>query len=100
MRHSVLAMALLASAMSAATASGEATGQEEKVFRVCADPNNMPFSDRKGEGFENKIALLIAHDLGETPRFVFQRQTDNFVDRGLKAHLCDAVMGVPAGLDE
>lgn len=101
MRHSVLAVALLASAMSAATASsGEAAGQEAKVFRVCADPNNMPFSDRKGEGFENKIALLIARDLGETPRFVFQRQTDNFLDRGLKAHLCDAVMGVPAGLDE
>jgi len=101
MRHSILALALLAATMSPITASSsEAIGHEAKMFRVCADPNNMPFSDQKGEGFENKIAVLIAHDLGETPSFIFQRQTDNFLDRGLKAHLCDAVMGVPAALDD
>jgi len=99
MRHSILVLTLLAAAMSAATASSS-EGQKAKMFRVCADPNNMPFSDQKGEGFENKIAVLIARDLGETPSFIFQRQTDNFLDRGLKAHLCDAVMGVPAGLDD
>ena len=90
MRHSILALILLTLASPASA----------KDFRVCADPNNMPFSNQKGEGFENKLALLVAHDLGETARFVFQRQTDNFLDRGLKADLCDAVMGVPGGLDE
>jgi mxaJ protein len=100
MRHSILASALLAFTTLAATASTSDASQKAKVFGVCADPNNMPFSNQKGEGFENKIAFLLARDLGETPRFVFQRQTDNFLDRGLKAHLCDAVIGVPAGLDE
>ena len=38
----------------------------EKLFRVCADPNNLPFSNQAGEGFENKLAKLIAADLGET----------------------------------
>lgn len=79
------------------------TGQNaagKGVFKVCADPNNMPYSDAKGEGFENKLARLVARDLGEKPVFVFQRQTENFLDRGLKAHLCDAVMGVPVLLHD
>jgi quinoprotein dehydrogenase-associated probable ABC transporter substrate-binding protein len=92
MRRSALALAFL-------TLAGTAAQANPVGLRVCADPNNMPFSDAKGEGFENKLAILLARDLGEKTSFVFQRQTDNFLDRGLNAHLCDAVMGVPAGLD-
>lgn len=101
MRHSLWALALLILIRPAMASSSEAADQTKPAeFRVCADPNNLPFSDRQGKGFENKLAVLVARDLGESPRFVFQRQTDNFLNRGLNAHLCDAVMGVPAGMDE
>ena len=90
MRRSVPALALLLIARPALSAE----------LRVCTDPNNMPFSNRNGEGFENKLALMIARDLGEKAIFVFQRQSDGFLERGLEAHLCDAVMGVPAALDD
>lgn len=91
MRNKFAAMLLFACAGTPAAAAD---------LRVCADPNNLPFSNRAGEGFENKIAVLLAHDLNRKPVFLFQRQTANFLDRGLKAHLCDVVMGVPAGLDD
>jgi quinoprotein dehydrogenase-associated probable ABC transporter substrate-binding protein len=95
MRHNMLVLALVLFTSTAAIAQHKPEG-----FRVCADPNNLPFSNAKGEGFENKLAVLLAHDLGERLSFVFQRQTDNFLNRGLNAHLCDAVMGLPVGLDE
>ena len=50
--------------------AGQALGQQpatdaaERVLRVCADPNNLPFSNRAGAGFENKIAELLARELG------------------------------------
>jgi quinoprotein dehydrogenase-associated probable ABC transporter substrate-binding protein len=91
MRNRFAALLLFACVSTPATAAD---------LRVCADPNNLPYSNRASEGFENRIAGLLAHDLGQKPVFLFQRQTDNFLDRGLNAHLCDVVMGVPAGLDD
>ncbi|HEX3945189.1 MAG TPA: quinoprotein dehydrogenase-associated putative ABC transporter substrate-binding protein [Rhizomicrobium sp.] len=70
------------------------------TFRVCSEPNNLPFSNRAGEGFENKIADLVAHDLGEKLEYAFALQTDKFVKRTLDAHKCDVMMGVPAGMNE
>jgi mxaJ protein len=70
------------------------------VLRVCSDPNNLPFSNRAGQGFENKIAELFAHDLGDTVAYTFAAQHETFVKRTLDAHKCDVVMGEPVGLDE
>jgi len=65
-------------------------------FRVCADPNNLPFSNDKGEGFENKLAELIAKDLGKRVSYTWWAQRRGFVRNTLKAGHCDVIMGVPA----
>lgn len=68
------------------------------ALRVCSDPNNLPFSNRALEGFENKIAVLLAHDLGLTLEYTFAKQQKTFAERTLNAHRCDLIMGVPLGL--
>jgi quinoprotein dehydrogenase-associated probable ABC transporter substrate-binding protein len=70
---------------------------EVAPLRVCADPNNLPFSNDRREGFENRIAELLAHDLGTTVQFSWRPQMRGFVRKGLKAGECDVYMGVPAG---
>jgi quinoprotein dehydrogenase-associated probable ABC transporter substrate-binding protein len=69
------------------------------VFRVCADPNDMPFSDQKGNGFENKLAELIASKLGEPVTYTYFPQVIGFVRNTLNAYRCDVVMGVAQGYD-
>ena len=69
------------------------------VLRVCADPNNLPFSNQRGEGFENKIAELLAHDLGERVEYTWWAQRRGFFRNTLKAGMCDVVMGVPSGFE-
>jgi quinoprotein dehydrogenase-associated probable ABC transporter substrate-binding protein len=69
------------------------------VLRVCADPNNMPFSNEKGEGFENKIAELFARTLSKKLSYTWYPQATGFVRNTLNAHRCDVVMGVPQGGD-
>lgn len=67
-------------------------------FRVCADPHNLPFSNDKLQGFENKIAELIAKDLNEPVGYTWFPQTVGFVRNTLLANRCDVVMGtVSAG---
>src|SRR6185369_14173308 len=66
----------------------------EGVLRVCADPNNLPFSNQRGEGFENKIAELLAHDLGERVEYTWWAQRRGFFRNTLKAGVCDVVIGV------
>ncbi len=70
-----------------------------RELRVCADPNNLPFSNRSGGGFENRIAKLVARDLGATLRYTWWPQRRGFVRRTLNARECDVVIGVPAGYD-
>jgi quinoprotein dehydrogenase-associated probable ABC transporter substrate-binding protein len=78
-------------------------GQEKKQFRVCADPENLPFSNRRLEGFENKIAGLIAKELGASPSYVWWGQRRGFIRNTMNASLkearCDVVIGVPQGYD-
>ena len=69
------------------------------VLRVCADPNNLPFSNQRLEGFENKIADLLAQDLGERVEYTWWAQRRGFFRNTLKAGACDVVMGVPAGFE-
>jgi mxaJ protein len=65
-------------------------------LRVCADPNNMPFSNQKGEGFENRIAALVARDLGRPLAYLWSPQRRGFIRNTLNAGRCDIVIGVPA----
>jgi quinoprotein dehydrogenase-associated probable ABC transporter substrate-binding protein len=72
---------------------------DPKVLRVCADPNNMPFSSAKGEGFENKLAELLANKLGKGLSYSWYPQATGFVRNTLAAHKCDLIMGIPQGDD-
>lgn len=69
------------------------------VLRVCSDPNNLPFSNRAGQGFENRIADLVAHDLGDTVAYTYAVQNDHFVAHTLKAGKCDVMMGAAPGME-
>ena len=69
---------------------------DHKEFRVCADPNNLPFSNQKQEGFENKIAELLAHEFSSQVAYTWWPQRRGFIRSTLNAGVCDVVMGVPA----
>ncbi|WP_448190840.1 substrate-binding domain-containing protein [Azospirillum sp. sgz301742] len=68
-------------------------------LRVCADPNNLPFSNDRGEGFENRIVELLAADLHVPVRYTWWAQRRGFVRNTLKAGLCDVLAGVPSGFE-
>jgi mxaJ protein len=91
------ALALLAAVGAAACARAEATPARE--LKVCADPNNLPFSNAKGEGFENRIAELVARELGARVRYTWWAQRRGFFRSTLKAGTCDVVIGMPATLE-
>ena len=81
----------------AATQGREA--QSSSTLRVCADPNNLPFSSRSGDGFENRIADLIAAELQRPVQYYWWPQTMGFLRNTLQARQCDLVMGVASGSD-
>jgi quinoprotein dehydrogenase-associated probable ABC transporter substrate-binding protein len=70
---------------------------DPKALRVCADPSNLPFSNEKGEGFENKIAALLAAKLDKNLAYVWYPQATGFVRNTLGAHRCDLIPGFPQG---
>jgi quinoprotein dehydrogenase-associated probable ABC transporter substrate-binding protein len=72
---------------------------DPKVLRVCADPRNLPFSNDKGEGFENKLAELFAQKLQKKLDYTYFPQATGFVRMTLAAHRCDLIMGIPQGDD-
>jgi quinoprotein dehydrogenase-associated probable ABC transporter substrate-binding protein len=72
---------------------------DPKVLRVCADPHNLPFSNDKGEGFENKLAELFAEKLNKKLDYMYFPQATGFVRMTLGAHRCDVIMGFPQGDD-
>ena len=72
---------------------------DPKVLRVCADPRNLPFSNEKGEGFENKLAELFAAKLQKKLDYMYFPQATGFVRMTLGAHRCDVIMGFPQGDD-
>jgi len=63
---------------------------------VCADPNNLPFSNQAGEGFENRLAELVAKDLRAELQYTWWAERKSFLRNSLNANICDAVMGVPS----
>jgi quinoprotein dehydrogenase-associated probable ABC transporter substrate-binding protein len=82
-----------------AAAAAQQITRPPGVLRICADPNNLPFSNQRGEGFENKIAALLAQDLGERVEYTWWAQRRGFFRNTLKAGACDLVMGVPSGFE-
>ncbi len=89
---------LAACRRSASSRPVEVEGSQPRsaVLRVCADPNNRPFSDARGEGFQNWLAAMLARDRGETLAYDGHAQRRGFVRDTLNAGRCDLIMGVPA----
>lgn len=95
-------VALTIGAQAAAQAPGLGSSAElvdPKVFRVCADPRNLPFSDEAGAGFENKLAEMFAQKLGEPTSYTYYPQVIGFVRNTLNALRCDVIMGDAVGDD-
>ena len=74
-------------------------GAEPKILRVCADPDNLPFSNDKLEGFENKIAELVTQDLGAQLSYTWWPHQRGLVRRTLNQDQCDVLIGIPKGYD-
>ena len=75
------------------------TGASARELRVCADPNNLPFSNERGEGFENKIAELIAQELDARVSYTWWAERRGFIRNTLDAGSCDLVPGTTNGIE-
>ncbi len=75
------------------------SAQATTVLRVCADPNNLPFSNDAGQGFENKLAELVAAKLGSPLAYTWWSERKSFVKNSLQAGKCDVLLGIPSTLD-
>ena len=101
-----LAAATLAAFGMSAAAAQTPDAPERTALKVCQDPNNLPFSNSSGEGFEDKIAQVFGHDLGLPVSYYGFPNRMNFIRNTLRFKLptddypCDIVMGVPAGFDQ
>lgn len=77
----------------------DAAPAELPPLRFCADPNNLPFSDYGGHGFENRLASLVAGDLHRKVAWWWHPQRRGFVRKGLKEGRCDVILGVPSSFE-
>lgn len=83
----------------AATARAGLLPPSPAVLRVCADPNNLPFSNDRGEGFENALAELVARELGRSVEYAWHPQRRGFVRETLSAGACDVMMSAPTSFE-
>lgn len=97
-RFLVAGVAVLALGTGAAQA-GPPELLERGALRVCADSNNLPFSNQAGEGLENKIAEMMAEELGLPLQYVWAPQIMGFVRNTLELRVCDVIIGVAAGYE-
>jgi mxaJ protein len=96
--HGVLSLLLVPLLIgTAAVAAGLPRGPAA-ALRVCADPNNLPFSNRRLEGMENRLADLIGREMNVAVRYVWWAQRRGFFRNTLDAQRCDVVLGVPSNL--
>lgn len=93
---SVSSRLLSALALAAGVLPGLAAAE---ALRVCADPNNLPFSNAKGQGFENAIAELLADDFDMEVAYTWWPQRRGFARQTLNAGRCDLIVGAPAGYE-
>ena len=103
-RAGLFALATMGTMMLSGVAWAQAPGLgasvelvDPKVLRVCADPRNLPFSDKQGRGFENKLAEMIGKEIGKPVAYTYFPQVIGFVRNTLNAFRCDVVMGVVHG---
>jgi mxaJ protein len=75
------------------------TPQPRQHLRVCADPNNLPFSNHEMEGFENKLAAMVAREMNVDVQYTWWAQRRGFIRNTLKANECDLVIGVPSSFE-
>ena len=80
-------------------ASVGAVFAQSPTLRVCGDPDNLPFSNDRLEGFENRIAAVVAAELGATPVYAWWPHQRGLVRNTIDAGTCDVIFGVPEGLD-
>jgi mxaJ protein len=73
-----------------------AAATSSRVLRVCSDPNNLPFSNRQQQGFENRLARLVGRELGARVQYTWWPERRGFIRNTLDAGACDLVMGVPS----
>jgi mxaJ protein len=81
----------------ACTGPGEAAAQRR--LRVCADPNNLPFSNRRLEGFENRLAEILGREMGARVEYTWWAQRRGFIRNTLRAGACDVVLGIPSSFE-
>jgi len=81
-------------------AAGAACADAPRELRVCADPDNLPYSQRDESGFENRIARLVADDMGAKLSYFWQEQRRGFVRKTMGAGQCDLFVGIPADFDK
>lgn len=92
-------------ALAAIAVSGGAASAERTAFKVCADPHYLPWSNEREEGYENRIASLLAEALGLPVEYTWFPQRMGFIRNTLRArgddgeYKCDVVMGLPAGYE-
>jgi mxaJ protein len=95
MTRTIASLAVIAT-LAVVAACGHGSG---RVLRVCADPNNLPFSDSSGAGFENRLATLVADEMDAKVAYTWWAQRRGFIRNTLNARTCDVVMGVPTSFE-
>jgi mxaJ protein len=76
-----------------------AAPSKPSILRVCSDPNNLPFSNERQEGFENELASMLAREMGARLEYTWWAQRRGFFRNTLNAGRCDVVMGVPTSFE-
>ena len=90
---------LAAPALPAQAQSAAAALAQSPTLRVCGDPDNLPYSNERLEGFENRIAAVVADEIGATPVYAWWPHQRGLVRNTIDAGTCDVIFGVPEGLD-
>ncbi|WP_423911010.1 quinoprotein dehydrogenase-associated putative ABC transporter substrate-binding protein [Candidatus Spongiihabitans sp.] len=90
----VLTQGMITSISDAEESTAGREALSTRTLRVCADPNNLPYSNDKGEGFENKIAELLSAELGLPIQYTWFPQSFGFIRKTLKLRRCDLVIGI------
>jgi mxaJ protein len=97
-RRTLVAVTVLGIAVAAVGAS-LARAAMKPALRVCADPNNLPYSNKDQQGFENQLASLVAQELGRRVEYTWWAQRRGFFRNTLNGGLCDIVLGVPTSIE-
>ena len=95
-----LAAAVLLRNLPASTRTAQAVSDPSVApLRVCSDPNNLPFSNAKEQGFENRIADIVGEELGRPVTYTWTAQRRGYIRNTLNARTCDVVIGIPSSVE-